>query len=174
MGDGDFAQGWTPISIPLVFKLSGLNAFKGRPEALLFPDVNVLVNAHREDAPQHDACLGWLRRALTRGPGLALCDQVLLGFLRVVTHPRIYRPATSPETAFEFCDRLRDNPFATVVSPGPRHWTLLKQLTQSAGARGDLFPDAYLAALALESGSQLVSLDEDFDEFPGLKWQRPH
>ena len=40
-------------------------------------------------------------------------------------------------------------------------------------AKGNLVADAYLAAVAIESGCELVSLDRDFARFPGLKWRRP-
>jgi hypothetical protein len=39
--------------------------------------------------------------------------------------------------------------------------------------RGNLVPDAYLAALAIESGSDWVSTDRDYARFPGLRWRHP-
>lgn len=42
-----------------------------------------------------------------------------------------------------------------------------------AGARGNLVTDAYLAALAIESGCELVSMDRDFSRFEGLSWTVP-
>jgi predicted nucleic acid-binding protein len=37
----------------------------------------------------------------------------------------------------------------------------------------DLVPDAYLAALAIESGSEWITTDRDFSRFPGLRWRHP-
>ena len=40
-------------------------------------------------------------------------------------------------------------------------------------ARAKLIPDAYLAALALEHGCEVVTTDKDFRRFPGLRWRPP-
>ena len=40
-------------------------------------------------------------------------------------------------------------------------------------ARGNLIPDAYLAALAIESGSGWISSDRDYSRFAGLRWRPP-
>ena len=45
--------------------------------------------------------------------------------------------------------------------------------SRAAGARGNLVPDAYLAALAIESGSEWITTDRDFSRFPGLRWRHP-
>ena len=43
----------------------------------------------------------------------------------------------------------------------------------SVQAKGNLVTDAYLAALAIEKGAELITSDRDFSRFPGLKWQAP-
>jgi len=54
------------------------------------------------------------------------------------------------------------------------HWLgVFTNLCVAAGARGNLVPDAYLAALAIESGSQWITMDRDFSRFPGLRWRHP-
>jgi hypothetical protein len=40
-------------------------------------------------------------------------------------------------------------------------------------AKGNLVPDAYLAALAIEHGCEWISADRDFARFPGLRWRHP-
>jgi hypothetical protein len=40
-------------------------------------------------------------------------------------------------------------------------------------ATGALVPDAYFAALAIESGSEWVTADRDYARFPGLRWRHP-
>ena len=39
--------------------------------------------------------------------------------------------------------------------------------------RGNPVPDARLAALAIESGCELVTTDRDYSRFPGLRWRHP-
>ena len=102
-----------------------------------------------------------------------MCDLVLSGFLRVVTHPRVFDPPSSLGDALSFASTLREQPHCVRLEPGPRHWEIFRELCQSAGARGDLIPDAYLAALAIESGSQWMTTDRDFSRFPGLDWRHP-
>ena len=52
-------------------------------------------------------------------------------------------------------------------------WDIFAGLCLSAGPKGNLVPDAYLAALAIESGSEWITTDRDFSRFPGLRWRHP-
>ena len=67
------------------------------------PDVNVLIYAHREDAPEHDNCAEWLTSLADGAVPFALSSVTLGGFLRIVTNPRIFKPATPMEMALAFC-----------------------------------------------------------------------
>ncbi len=136
-------------------------------------DVNVLVHAFREDAPRHAALRAWLEQLVYSDSAFALSELVLSGFLRVVTHPRVFNPPTPLGKALEFVDALRGQPNCLTVAPGERHWGIFTRLCRDADARGNLIPDAYLAALAIESGSELVTTDRDFSRFPGLRWRPP-
>ena len=60
-----------------------------------------------------------------------------------------------------------------IVAPGPRHWPTFERLCLAAGAKGNLVSDAYLAALAIESGNEWITTDRDFSRFPGLRWRHP-
>jgi len=137
------------------------------------PDVNVLVYAHRRDAPDHQRYLNWLEQLINSDEAYGLADLVLSGFMRVVTHPRMFNPPSSLEDALAFTALLRLRPNCVTVSPGTRHWDLFTSLCQRAGARGNLVPDAYLAALAIESGSEWITTDRDFARFPDLRWRHP-
>jgi predicted nucleic acid-binding protein len=50
---------------------------------------------------------------------------------------------------------------------------MFTRLCRTADARGNLVADAYLAALAIESGSELITTDRDFARFEGLDWRPP-
>ncbi len=102
-----------------------------------------------------------------------ISDLVLSGFLRVVTHPRVFRDPTPLDTALAFTAEVRDRPNCIPVSPGARHWDIFTRLCREAGARGNLVPDAFLAALAIESGSEWITTDRDYARFPGLRWRHP-
>ena len=96
-----------------------------------------------------------------------------MGILPVVTHPKVFTQPTPLSQALDFCEALRSRPNATILSPGPRHWRIFTSLCVSAGARGNLIPDAYLAALAIETGSELITTDGDYRRFDGLRLRHP-
>ncbi|MGN6586346.1 MAG: type II toxin-antitoxin system VapC family toxin [Solirubrobacterales bacterium] len=140
---------------------------------MILADANVLVYAHRPDFPQHNRFSAWLAEEIESGRSYALCDASLTGFLRVVTNKRIFANPTPLDVALEAVEALRAQPGAIHLSPGPRHWALFVELCSAVGARADDIPDAYLAALAIESGSELVTADRGFGRFPGLRWSNP-
>ncbi len=136
-------------------------------------DVNVLIYAFREDAPGHADHRDWLNALVSSDEAYGVSDHVLSGFLRVATHPRVFHPTTPLARAIAFADAYRDRPNAVPIAPGARHWHLFTTLCRKAGARGNLVPDAWLAALAIERGCELVTTDRDFARFPGLRWRHP-
>ena len=136
-------------------------------------DVNVLVYAHREDAPGHDAHHAWLLELLRSDRAFGMADLVLSGFLRIVTHPRIFNPPSTMNKGLAFVEEILDQPHCVRIQPGPRHWEIFVQLCRDSGAKGNLVPDAYLAALAIESGSEWITTDRDYGRFPGLRWRHP-
>ena len=136
-------------------------------------DVNVLVAAHRDDAPEHGSCRPWLEAVLGGDEAFAVSDLVLSGFLRIVTHPRVFIRPSPPDEALKFANVIRSQPQCIPVSPGPRHWKIFTRLYRDAETMGNLIPDAYFAALAIESGCEWITLDRDFARFEGLRWSRP-
>jgi toxin-antitoxin system PIN domain toxin len=136
-------------------------------------DVNVLVAAHREDAPRHAEVHRWLADVVNGVEGFGVADLVLGGFVRVVTHPRVFSPPTPLARALEFVEALRSSPAAIVVGPAARHWELFLRACRDGRVQGNLVPDAWLAALAIESGCEWITFDADYARFPGLRWRRP-
>jgi hypothetical protein len=140
---------------------------------VILPDVNVLVYAYREDAPGHEVYRAWLEGIVNGDATYGLSNLVLSGFLRVVTHPQVFSPASPIEHALEFSEALRSGPNCVQVAPGPRHWEIFARLCRQAGVKGNLIPDAYLAALAIEHGSEWITTDRDYSRFTGLRWRHP-
>jgi hypothetical protein len=136
-------------------------------------DVNVLVYAYRQDTRDHPSYRRWLGECVGADEAYGMADLVLSGFLRVVTHPGIFHLPTPLEQALVFVDKLRSRPNCVPVAPGPRHWEIFTRLCLTAAAKGNLIPDAYLAALAIESGSEWITTDRDYSRFPGLRWRHP-
>src|SRR4029453_4035662 len=86
--------------------------------AILAPDVNVLVYAHRTESPDHPRYADWVRQ-LARGPEpFGFSDLVASGFVRIATNQRLWRPATEPSQALAFVDRLRRRRSCRLLAPG--------------------------------------------------------
>jgi toxin-antitoxin system PIN domain toxin len=136
-------------------------------------DVNILVNAYREDAQHHEPCRAVIEDAMVGPAAFGLTPIVLSGFLRVVTHRRVFKTPSSLVDAIEFVEILGAMPQAVPVSPGARHWDIFTGLCLDARATGNLIPDAFLAAIAIESGCEFVTTDRDFARFNGLTWTDP-
>ena len=135
--------------------------------------MNVLVYAARDDAPEYLEYREWLDTIINSEEAFGVSELVLSSFVRVMTNPRIATEPAPVMFALDFADRLRNQPNAVIVSPGERHWDIFTRLCHDSGARGNLVADAYLAALAIESGSEWITTDRDFARFPGLRWRHP-
>lgn len=136
-------------------------------------DVNVLVYAHREDAERHSEFRRWVESALCEHPGVSVSELALSGCLRIITHPKIFEKPTPLTEAIAFVDDFRSREEVTILAPGPNHWSIFTGLCGRVEARGNLVPDAYHAALAIEWGCEWVSADRGFARFPGLRWRHP-
>jgi uncharacterized protein len=140
---------------------------------VLLPDVNVLVYAHRMESPEHGRYSEWLRD-LALGPApFGLSELGASGFVRIVTNPKIWEEPTTTDDALEFIERLRRRSNARLLTHGPASWNVFARLCREARARGKLVADAYHAALAIEHGCELVTVDGDFARFVGLRHRHP-
>lgn len=140
---------------------------------MLLCDVNVLVYAHRKDTAPHVPCRKWLESLINGDEAYAVSELVLSGFVRVVTHPKVFARPSPLADALAFAAQLRDQPNAVPVQPGARHWEIFQGLCLAHAVRGNLVPDAYLAAMAIESGCEWVTTDRDFSRFQGLRSRNP-
>lgn len=140
---------------------------------MLLADVNVFVYAHRTDSSRADEYRSWLSAALAGEEPFGVSDTVLSGFVRLVTHHRVFQQPTPPDVALDFCAAVLAAPAALLVRAGPRHWDLFTGLCRAVKARGNTIPDAFLAALAIEHGATWITTDAGFARFPGLRWRTP-
>ena len=136
-------------------------------------DVNIFVYAHRQDIADHLDYKKWLENVLNADDFYGVSELALSGFLRVVTHPKVFNMPSSLDEAIQFTQQIRNNSNAINVTPKERHWTIFKNLISTTQAKGNLIPDAYHAALAIESNCQWVTTDKGFKRFKGLETQHP-
>jgi len=133
---------------------------------LIAIDTNVLVAAHRSDAARHTEILGAVDRLVAANRPWGLPVFCLAEFLRVVTHPRVWRRPTPIADAVEAMRRIVNVPTCRVLSPGSGYFELLGETLVRGDARGNIVFDAQIVAVCLDQGaSRILSLDRDFDRF---------
>jgi uncharacterized protein len=140
---------------------------------MLMPDVNVLVYAHRDTLAPHSRYRAWLE-ALVGGPEpFALSVLVAVGFVRVVTNPRVFPVPTPLASALATVDQLAAHPRCRLVAPDREHWRRVSELCRATGVTGRRVADAEHAALAMAGGCVWATADGDFGRFAphGLRWQ---
>ena len=140
---------------------------------MILPDVNVLVHAHNTDSRVHEAARAWWDGCLAGTEGVGLAWVVMLGFIRISTHPRVL---ANPLPVGAVLDRLESwlaLPHVHIPQPSERHFGRLRSAFEELGTGGNLTTDAHLATLAMERGYVLYSTDADFGRFAGLRWKNP-
>ncbi len=136
-------------------------------------DANLLLYAVHQRAALHEAAAAWLTEQLSGSRRVGLPWQSLAAFLRISTHPRAFERPLDAATAWERVADWLAAPVAWIPQPGPEHAKLLGELVRQHDVRGNLVPDAQLAALALEHGMTVCSVDTDFARFTEVSWQNP-
>jgi hypothetical protein len=130
------------------------------------PDVNILVAASRSDHPHHSKALSWLNSALDdaeAGQSLLILPMMASGFLRLVTHPKVFNQPTPYLAAQRFIDAVISAPGVIMPKLG-QEWSILTTLCEQHGLVGNDIPDAWIAAV-LTSQDHLVSFDKGFLHF---------
>lgn len=132
-------------------------------------DNNLPIAAFRPDHEHHAAARQWLESALNNGGPIRLVPTVEAGFLRVVTHARIFNPPSSLSESSGFLRVLclAPNVEISLWTPACRERWL--NLCAGHSLSGNDCNDAMLAAVALEKGLRMVTFDKGFRRFPDLK-----
>ncbi|MDN5855600.1 MAG: PIN domain-containing protein [Actinomycetia bacterium] len=141
---------------------------------MILPDVNILVYAYRPESPKHERYSEWLTELLDGRAELALMESVLIGFVRVVTNPRIFADPAPATRACEFVQVLRGAARARPVSATDATWTRFADLARvDTQIRGNLVPDAFIAAMAGSHGCRVATADRGFARYDGIEWFDP-
>ncbi len=141
---------------------------------MILVDVNLLLAASIEEAAGHEPAARWLTARLSGAPRVGLPWVVLLGFMRVAAQPRAWERPVAPATSIAVVRSWLSRPCAWTPEPGSAHLDILGDLLTRGGSPRHM-TDAHLAALAIEHGLTLCSLDHDFArwEAAGLRWEDP-
>ncbi|HEX2641470.1 MAG TPA: TA system VapC family ribonuclease toxin [Thermoanaerobaculia bacterium] len=136
-------------------------------------DANILVGAFRPDDPDHEPLRVWLEESLRGDFPVTFPVLVEVAFLRIVTHPRIFRTPSSLEEALAFLQALQNSGRFREAPWNQRIRSRWERWCQSLELRGDDVNDAYLAAIVSETRCRLVSRDRGFSRFRGINWFNP-
>lgn len=137
-------------------------------------DTNLLVYAHREESPCCASARDVLRALVEGAEPWALPFPVLVEFLAVVTHPRIYAPPSPMKAALREVEGLLASPSARLLVESEDSWRTLAGVLAESGTTGPGVHDARVAALCIENGvGELLSVDRDFSRFPRLRAVNP-
>jgi toxin-antitoxin system PIN domain toxin len=137
-------------------------------------DTNILVYAHREDSPFHETALQRVAELAEGVAAWAIPWPCLHEFLAIVTHPRIYAPATPLAQALDQVDAWLESPTLVLLTESVTHWSVLRTLLTDGRVAGAQIHDARVAALCRQHGvRELWSADRDFSRFAGLAVVNP-
>jgi uncharacterized protein len=134
-------------------------------------DTNVLLYAADVDSEFHAPCRGLIERSRSRAAPWFLTWGICYEFMRVATHPRVYRNPWSSQSAWSYITTLLACPGLSVLTATRRHAAVLGQcLDELPEARGNLVHDLHIAALMREHGiARIVTRDTDFHRFDFLE-----
>jgi hypothetical protein len=140
---------------------------------MIIPDVNLLIYAYDSSSPHHDAAGKWWKGCMTGKDRVGLATSVIFGFVRISTHPRIFRhPLTLADAAIRVQSWMM-RPQVRVIEHSSRHVADVLELLEETGTAGNLTTDAQIAALARQENGVIHSHDADFIRFAGIRWHDP-
>lgn len=97
-----------------------------------------------------------------------------MSYLRIATHPRIFSDPLSPAEALGNIDALLRLPRVRTIGETEGFLDRYREVTGRLTARGNLVPDAHLAALLRQHEiRRLYTSDADFRRFEFLEVRNP-
>ncbi len=133
-------------------------------------DVNILLYASDTNSPQHEKAAAFLERSAGGDEVFCLAWLTLMSYIRMATHPTIFERPLSHVDAVRNVEALVGTPMCRVIGEEDGFWEVYRRVTDEVPTRGNLVPDAHLAAVLIQHGVvQLFTHDRDFRKFPALR-----
>jgi toxin-antitoxin system PIN domain toxin len=137
-------------------------------------DSNLLIYSHRENSEFHAGAKELIDSLRGQSAPWAIPWPCVHEFIGIVTHPGIYKPASTLGEALGFLDALFASSQLHLLAESPGYFDKLRDIATAARLKGPRIHDARIAALCLHHGaSELWSADRDFSAFPQLKVRNP-
>lgn len=137
-------------------------------------DVNVLLYASDRSSDRHVRARRFVETCAAGPEILCLTWPTMMSYLRIATHPRIFSAPLSPDEAFGNISALTALPHVRAVSETDGFLDAYKHVAGEMPVRGNLVPDAHVAAILLQHGVRtLYTNDRDFRKFQSLDVRDP-
>lgn len=138
-------------------------------------ETNLLVYAHRREAPSHVRAAELLRECARGAERWAIPWPCVSEFFSIVTNPKIWRGAEStPAQALAQLDAWAASPSAVLLAEVDSTLEVLARLVRRAALKGPSIHDARIAAICLSHGvTELLTADRDFSRFHELPVRNP-
>ena len=137
-------------------------------------DVNVLLYASDTSSPKHAEAIRFLKQRASDPDLFCIAWSTLIAFLRIATHPGIFARPLSPDDALGNVESLLSLPRVRPLAEGEGFLEVYREVTARFPVRGNLVPDAHLAALLLQHGvRRLYTVDRDFRKFDFIEAADP-
>lgn len=140
---------------------------------MIIPDLNLLIYAYDSVSPFYGKASVWWDQCLSGAETVGIPWFVGVGFVRLWTHPRVFRNPIPVDAACRYVESWIERPMVRMLNPGPRHAEFFFSLLRAESTGGNLANDAHIAALALENNATVHTADTDFLRFRGVKWTNP-
>lgn len=134
-------------------------------------DTNILVYAADEDSSFHKPCFSLIEEWRRQSSIWYVTWGILYEFLRVTTHPRVFRKPWSSTGAWSFVEALLASPSLGILVAAERHADVAAEVIKTLPSlSGNLLYDAQTAILMREHGiERIYTRDTDFHRFPFLE-----
>jgi uncharacterized protein len=137
-------------------------------------DLNILLYAVDTESPFYTRAAAFFPACLDNQDTCCLTWDVLYGFIRITTHPAIFKSPLPPETALANINALISHPRVETLGPNAESWKIFQRLAGEFPLRGNLVSDAVTASILEANGIKKIhSHDRDFWKFPYLKPMDP-
>jgi toxin-antitoxin system PIN domain toxin len=133
-------------------------------------DVNVLLYASDTSSTKHAEAIQFLKQRASDPDLFCIAWSTLTAYLRIATHPGIFAHPLPPDDALDNIESLLSLPRVRLLAEGEGFLEVYREVTARFPVRGNLVPDAHLAALLRQHGvRRLYTVDRDFRKFDFLE-----
>lgn len=137
-------------------------------------DTNILVYAHRKDSDRYQEASRVIKELSESKNSWFIPWPVIHEFFAIVTHPKIYRPASTKIQAIHQINVWLKSPSVVLGSETDDYWDVLEKTLENSNVIGPAIHDARIAAIcATHRVKVLYSADRDFSRFSELKVENP-